>query len=63
MAIAFFFSFLIGVGVLISGLSRRINVIKGFGVVGGQWSPILLIIIATTVLLCFILFLSMGSMM
>jgi hypothetical protein len=63
MTIAFFFSLLIGAGVLVSGLSRRINVIQGFGIVGGHWSPILLIIIATTALICFLLFLGMGSTM
>jgi hypothetical protein len=61
MAIAFGFAFLIGAGFLISGLSRRINVIRGFAIIGGHWSPILFITIAITVLICFIMFMSMSS--
>lgn len=52
---SFVFSFVISAGLLISGMVRRVNVIFGFCVIE-KWSPILLITIAVTALLCFLFF-------
>ena len=57
MFTAFIFSFTFSSGLMISGLSRRMNVVHGFSVFS-QWSPVLLVTILTTFILCFIFFLA-----
>lgn len=61
MIVAFLLSFIIGFAFLVSGLARRINVIRGFSFVGGYWTPVLLIAMAVIIGTCFILFLLMGN--
>jgi hypothetical protein len=57
MLTAFLFSFTFASGLMISGLSRRMNIVHGFSVFS-QFTPILFITIGVTFLLCFIFFLA-----
>lgn len=57
MLTAFLFSFTFASGLMISGLSRRMNVVHGFSVFS-QFSPILFITIGVTTVLCFLFFLA-----
>jgi len=57
MFTAFLFSFTFAAGLMIAGVSRRMNVIHGFSVFS-QFTPILFITIAVTFVLCFIFFLA-----
>ena len=55
----FILSFMFGSGLLLSGLTRRVNVLHGFSVFN-HWTPVLLIPVAVTLLTCFIL-IAIGS--
>jgi hypothetical protein len=57
MFTAFIFGFTFASGLMISGVSRRMNVVHGFSVFS-QWSPVLFTTILTTLILCFIFFLA-----
>lgn len=57
MLTAFVFSFTFASGLMISGLSRRMNIVHGFSVFS-QWTPVLFITIGVTFLLCCIFFLA-----
>jgi len=57
MITAFLFSFTFASGLMISGLSRRMNVVHGLSVFS-QFTPVLFVTVGVTFLLCFIFFLA-----
>jgi uncharacterized membrane protein YedE/YeeE len=57
MLTAFFFAFTFSAGLMVSGITRRMNIVHGFSVFT-QFTPILFITIGATFLLCFIFFLA-----
>lgn len=57
MLTAFLFSFTFASGLMVAGVTRRMNVVHGFSVFS-QFTPILFITIGVTFLLCFIFFLA-----
>ncbi len=57
MITAFLFSFTFASGLMISGLTGRMNVVHGFSVFS-QFSPVVFVTIGTTFLLCLIFFLA-----
>ena len=52
-------SFIFGAGLMLSGLTRRVNVLHGFSIFS-HWTPVLFIPIAVTLLTCFTL-IAIGS--
>lgn len=60
MITAFVFSFTFASGIMIAGLSRRMNVIHGFSVFS-QWTPIIFITFGVGMLLSIIFFLAVSS--
>ena len=60
MITAFLFSFTFAAGLMVAGVSRRMNVIHGFSVFS-QWSPVLFITFAVSMILCIIFFLAVSS--
>jgi hypothetical protein len=60
MITAFLFSFTFAAGLMVAGVSRRMNVIHGFSVFS-QWSPVLFITFAVSMILCIVFFLAVSS--
>jgi hypothetical protein len=60
MLTAFLFSFTFAAGLLIAGVSRRMNVVHGFSVFS-QWTPVLLITFGVAIVLSFLFFLAVSS--
>lgn len=60
MITAFLFSFTFAAGLMVAGVSRRMNVIHGFSVFS-QWSPVLFITFAVSMILCVVFFLAVSS--